>query len=70
MRIKHDLFLFISEIVLFAIHFYYGVSSFLEMLSDKFGIKLYFTLFWDENKHAYKYWDYMDKAKHLRSRIG
>lgn len=54
--------LFISELSLFIIHFYYGISSSLDMLFDKFGIKLYFTLFWDYSKSTYKYWDYMEKA--------
>lgn len=56
------LFLFVSEIALAIIHFYYGISSFFDMLFDKFGIKLYFTLFWDYNKSTYKYRVYMDKA--------
>ncbi len=55
-------FLFVSEIALAIIHFYYGISSFLDMLFDNFGIKLYFTLFWDYNKSTYKYRDYMVKA--------
>ncbi len=59
---KYILFLFVSEITLSIIHFYYGVSSFLNMLFDKLGIKLYFTLFWDYNKSTYKYRDYMNKA--------
>lgn len=32
------------------------------MLFDKFGIKLYFTIFWDYNKSTYKYHEYMGKA--------
>ena len=56
------LFLFVSEIALAIIHFYYGISSFLEMLFDKFGIKLYFTIFWNYNKSTYKYQGYMGKA--------
>lgn len=57
-----SLFLFVSEIALAIIHFYYGISSFLDMIFDSFGIKLYFTLFWDYNKSTYKYRNYMDKA--------
>lgn len=56
------LLLLLSEISLAIIHFYYGISSFLNMLFDKFGIKLYFTIFWDYNKSTYKYSDYMGKA--------
>ena len=61
---KHILFLFllISEIALFIINFYYGISSFIEMLYDTFRLKLYFTLFWDYSRHSFKYEDYMDKA--------
>ena len=61
---KHILFLFISisKITLFIINFYYGISSFIEMLYDTFRLKLYFNLFWDYSRHSFKYEDYMDKA--------
>lgn len=35
---------------------------FFDMLFDKFGIKLFFTIFWDYNKSTYKYHEYMGKA--------
>lgn len=54
--------LLLSELFLTVIHFYYGVSSFLSMLFDMFGIKLYYTIFWNDNTHTYKYWDYMGRA--------
>ena len=59
---KYYLILFAGEIALAIINFYYGISSFLEMLFDKFGIKLYFTIFWDYNKSTFKYHEYMGKA--------
>ena len=44
-------YFFILEIAMFIAHFYYGVYSFFDMLFEKYGIRLYFTLFWDhENK--------------------
>lgn len=54
--------LLLSELFLTIIHFYYGISSFLSMLFDMFGIKLYYTIFWNDNTHTYKYWDYMGRA--------
>ena len=48
---SHRLNSFIGEVTLFIIHFYFGIYSFFDMLFEKYGIRLYFTLFWDhENK--------------------
>ena len=54
--------LLLSELFLTIIHFYHGISSFLSMLFDMFKIKLYYTIFWNDNTHTYKYWDYMGRA--------
>ena len=66
MRIKkpytHVLLLFLGEAVLAIIHLYYGISSLLKMLYDTFRLKLYYTMFWNYDKSAYKNWNYMDKA--------
>ena len=32
------------------------------MLYDTFRLKLYYTMFWNYDKSAYKNWNYMDKA--------
>ena len=54
--------LLLSELFLTIIHFYHGISSFLSMLFDMFNIKLCYTIFWNDNTHTYKYWDYMGRA--------
>ncbi len=56
------LLLFVSEIALAIIHFYYGISSLLNMLYDTLRLKLYFAIFWDYNQQSYKYEDYMSRA--------
>lgn len=44
--------LLLSELFLTIIHFYHGISSFLSMLFDMFKIKLYYTIFWNDNTHV------------------
>ncbi len=61
-EIKIHGLLFLGEMALAIIHLYYGISSLLNMLYDKFGLKLYYTMFWDYDKNTYKNQDYMVKA--------
>lgn len=54
--------LLVSEIIICAIHLYYGICSFLEMIYDILKIELYYTLFWNYKESTYKYWNYMNNA--------
>ena len=47
---------------MFIAHFYYGVYSFFDMLSEKYGIRLYFTLFWNHENKTFKYKNYIHIA--------
>ena len=57
-KTRHCLKSFIVEVILFIIHFYFGVYSFIDMLFEKYRIRLYFTLFWDHENKAFKYKKY------------